>query len=292
MDLDRPALQRKINTLYRRQHQELGEVGTRRILEEARERWDLSDALASGGVISFAHVNVTDCGHHVAAAVNACLDTGADTVLAVSVLHAFNDEMERARQDVAAGGSPSNHDTWGIQGPGLDFREEWRGDHAMRSLRHFWEAATRLHGITGRRLVERYPYLAGGSPADLPNVDGVARLAENAVMVATGDQFHHGIGYGTPPEEVLEAEPQGLEAAKSSMEKGMSLIERGDYWGYDQHCVEAKSDDRDVAQLYRLLRGPLRGELIEIGWSDATELYGQPSPTWAGGGFIVFHSRR
>lgn len=288
MTLDRPALQKKVNDLYRREHDALGEEGTRRLLEESRQRWDLSGPLAAGGVVTFAHVGVADCGPHVAAAVNAGLDTGADTVLAISVLHAFTDEMERARQDVAAGGSPSQHDIWGIQGPGLDFREEWRGDHAMRSLRHFWEAAIRLRGITGRRLVERYPYLAGGKPADLPNIEEVALLAENSVMVATGDQFHHGIGYGTPEDQALAPEPDGLEAARKSMEKGISLIEEGHYWEYNQHCVEAKSDDRDVAQLYRFLRGPMRGELLEIGWSDSTELYDQPPPTWAAGGFIVF----
>ncbi len=288
MTLDRPALQEKVNDLYRREHEALAEEGTRRMLEESRQRWDLSGPLAAGGVATFAHVGVADCGPHVAAAVNACLDTGADTVLAISVLHAFTDEMERARQEVAAGGSPSQHDTWGIQGPGLDFREEWRGDHAMRSLRHFWETAIRVRGITGRRLVERYPYLAGGKPADLPNIEEVALLAENSVMVATGDQFHHGIGYGTPEDQALAPEPDGLEAARKSMEKGISLVEEGDYWGYNQHCVEAKSDDRDVAQLYRFLRGPMRGDLLDIGWSDSTELYDQPPPTWAAGGFIVF----
>jgi hypothetical protein len=288
MDLDRTSLQRRVNEMYRREHDDLGRAGTYEILDRASERWDLSPSLEGGGVITFAHVSVQDCGLHVAAAVNAALDAGTDTVLAVSVLHAFTDEMEVSRRDVAAGGSPSHHPTWGIQGPGLDFRDEWRGDHAMRSLRHFWSAETERRGITDRRLVERYPYLAGGRPGDLPNIDETARIAEDAVIVATGDQFHHGIGYGMAPEESLEPEEGGLEAARASMESGMTLIEKGDYWGYNQHCVDAKSDDRDTAQLYRFLRGPLDGRLLEIGWSDSTELYGQPPPTWAAGGFIVF----
>ena len=79
MDLDRTALQKNINELYRREHDSLGDSGTYRMLDEAR-RWDLSETLADGGVVGFAHVNVADCGVHVAAAVNACLDTGADTV--------------------------------------------------------------------------------------------------------------------------------------------------------------------------------------------------------------------
>lgn len=288
MTLDRTNLRTKINELYRREHEELGDSGTFALLDEAR-RWDLSKTLADGGVVTFAHVNVADCGIHVAAAVNGALDSGADTVLAISVLHAFTEEMELARRDVSSGGgSPSNHPTWGIQGPGLVFRDEWQGDHAMRSLRHFWEAETRRRGITGRRLVERYPFLAGGKPGDLPNIDDVATIAESAVILATGDQVHHGIAYGTPEEDAFDMEPEGLVAARRSMEAGIALIAAGDYWGYDQHCVAAKSDDRDAAQLYRFLRGPLEGTLLDIGASDATELYDQPAPSWAAGGFIEF----
>jgi hypothetical protein len=288
MTLDRIDLRTKINELYHREHDDLGDSGTFAMLDEARQ-WDLSKTLADGGVVTFAHVNVADCGVHVAAAVNGALDSRADTVLAISVLHAFTEEMELARRDVSSGGGPSSkHPTWGIQGPGLDFRDEWQGDHAMRSLRHFWEAETRRRGITDRRLVERYPFLAGGQPGDLPNIDEVSTIAESAVIVATGDQVHHGIAYGTPEEDALDMEPEGLIAARRIMEAGVALIDAGDYWGYDQHCVAAKSDDRDAAQLYRFLRGPLEGTILDIGASDATELYDRPAPSWAAGGLIEF----
>lgn len=287
MELDRTTLQRNVNAMYQREHDALGARGTYQMLDDAR-RWDVSDVLAGGGVVTFAHVGVADCGVHVAAAVNACLDTGADTVLAISVLHAFSEEMELARRDVAAGGKPVDHATWGIQGPGMDFRSEWQGDHAMRSLRHFWQAETKRRGITDRRLVERYPFLAGGHPEDLRNIDEVVGIAENAVIVATGDQFHHGIGYGMAPEDSLDIDPEGRAAARESIEVGIDLIEHGDHWGYNEHCVTAMSDDRDVAQLYGFLCGPLSGELIDIGLSDSADLYDQPRPTWAAGGFISF----
>ena len=286
-ELDRTGLRAKINSLYGTELNDLGDV-THEMLDSARQ-WDLEPALSAGGVVSFAHVNVADCGVHVAAAVNAALDTGADTVLAISVLHAFTEEMELARRDVSeAGGAPASHSVWGIQGPGLDFRDEWMGDHALRALRHFWEAETRRRGIRDRRLVERYPFLAGGSPEDLPNLEETSRIAENAVVLATGDQVHHGIAYGTPSEEALEMDPLGRAMARNSMEVGIGFLESGDYRGYDRHCVDVKSDDRDAAQLYRFLRGPMRGTLIDIGASDATELYGAPAPSWAAGGFIVF----
>ena len=60
------------------------------------------------------------------------------------------------------------------------------------------------------------PGRAGGKPGELPNIDEVAGIAENAVIVTTGDQFHHGIGYGTPPDEALDPEPDGLAAARAS----------------------------------------------------------------------------
>lgn len=286
-DLDRTDLRTSINQLYARELEALGDR-TYEMLDEAR-RWDVGSTLANGGVVTFAHVNVGDCGAHVAAAVNAALDTGADTLLAVGVLHAFTEEMELARRDVSSGeGSPSKHPTWGIQGPGLEFRDEWTGDHSMRALRHFWKAETERRGTTDRRLVERYAFLAGGHPEALPNLDETVAIAENAVIVATGDQFHHGIAYGTPEDEALAMEPEGLAAARDSMQRGIGLLAAQDHAGYDRHCVTAKSDDRDTAQLYSFLRGPLRGQLIDIGASDATELYDAPAPSWAAGGFIKF----
>ena len=137
---------------------------------------------------------------------------------------------------------------------------------------------------SGRKI----PYLAGGRPENLPNIDETTGVAADAVILATGDQFRHGIGYGMTPEESLRPEEGGLEAARASMQTGIDLIEQGAYWGYNQHCVKAKSDDRDAAQVYRFLREPLQGRLLDIGWSDSTDLYDQPPPTWAAGGFIVF----
>ncbi|HEX6286976.1 MAG TPA: hypothetical protein VFZ80_05780 [Acidimicrobiia bacterium] len=286
-DLDRTVLRTSINQLYAAELEALGER-TYQFLDEAR-KWDFGSTLANGGVVSFAHVNVGDCGLHVAAAVNAALDSGADTLLGIGVLHAFTAEMELARRDVSSGGgSPSSHSLWGIQGPGLDYRDEWTGDHSMRALRHFWAAETERRGLADRRLVERYAFLAGGHPEELPNVEETAALAENAVIVATGDQFHHGIAYGTPEQDALPMEPDGLEAARASMQTGIDLIAAQDHGGYDRHCVTAKSDDRDTVQLFSFLRGPLQGELIEIGASDATELYDAPAPSWAAGGFIKF----
>lgn len=279
MALDRDQLQKDIHELYGREHKALGEEGTERLLTAARQ-WDLSGTLAQGGVLVFPHAGVADCGQHIAAVVHACLDCGADTVIVISVLHAFTDRMEAARVDVANGGDPAAWEFWGIQGPGIDGRGEWQADHALISFRHFWQAETKRRGVKGPRVIERYPYLAGGQPERLPGFDELAKLAEDAVIVSTADPFHHGIGYGDPPDASFYPHEGGLELARQRIQEGIDLLAAGDYWGYNQHCVSAKSDARDAGQVFRALRGAMTGNVVDLTFSDATELYKQPAPTW------------
>lgn len=280
MKLNREQLRIDIHKMYAAEHAALGEDGTYRLLEEARE-WDLSGTLSAGGVVVFPHAGVADCGHQIATAVHACLDSGADRVLVISVLHAFTDAMQDARVRVANGSDVTQEVFWGIQGPGLaGERQEWRGDHALISWRHFWEAETKRRGIKGPEVIERYPYLAGGKPEMLPGIDELAELAQDAVIVSTADPFHHGIGYGDTPENSFEPDEGGLELARQRLEEGIALLEKGDYWGYNQHCVSAKSDARDAGQVFRYLRGPMTGHILDLTYSKAGTLYKTPPPTW------------
>jgi hypothetical protein len=291
MELDRDQLQRDIIALYTREHQELGTAGTIDYLEKGRD-WDLSYTLDQGGVLVFPHAGVKDCGYQIAAAVHACLDSGADRVLVVSVLHAFTAEMENARRAVAAGGAPSDWKFWGIQGPGIvNGRDEWKGDHALMSWRHFWDAEVRRRGLTPDRtpeVIERYPYLAGGKPEQLPGIEALAELAKDAVIVSTADPFHHGIGYGDTPENSFDHDAEGLARAQSVIEDGIRILGSGDYWGYNQHCVTAKSDHRDAGQVFRYLRGPMHGRVVDITYSDASDLYKQPAPTWVAAPLVAW----
>ncbi len=285
MRLDRQKLREEIHALYRAEHEAMGEHGTLERLEQARRR-DRAPTLQAGGVLVFPHAGVLDCGHQIAAVVHACLDSGTDRVIVISVLHAFTDEMEEARIRVAAGEAPAQWPFWGIQGPGLPGREEWRGDHALMSFRHFWAAEIRRRGLRGPEVIERYPYLAGGKPERLPGIDELARLSEDAVVVSTADAFHHGLGYGDPPEKSLHPNEGGLELARRTIEEGMDILGRGDYWGYNQHCVRAKSDARDAGQVFRYLRGPMLGSILDLTYSDASELYRRPRPTWVAAALI------
>lgn len=277
--LNRSEFRPRILQQYADEHAALGEEGTQQLLDAGR-RWDLSGTLSAGGVLVFPHGGVADCGHQIAAVVHACLDSGADRVLVVSVLHALTDEYEEARVRVANGTGLGQEPLRGIQGPGLAGRQDWRHDHVLTSWRHLWQAETRRRGIRGPEVIERFPYLAGGHPETLPGIEELVQIARDAVVVSTADPFHHGIGYGDPPEEALAPESGGLELARRRIEEGIAILERGDYWGYNQHCVTAKSDARDAGQVFRYLRGAMTGDILDLTYSDASELYQAPRPTW------------
>jgi hypothetical protein len=279
--MDLPQLRIDINHLYAREHAALGISGARAKLVEAQE-WDLAPVLRAGGALVFPHAGVAECAKQIAACINACINSGADTVLVLSVLHSFTDEMEQARRRVAAGGDPSTDRIWGIQGPGLTRGTEWAYDHALFEWRY-------LYGKKMPRVIERYPWLAGGNPTAMPGYDEVADIARNAVVVSTADMFHHGIGYGTPVEQSFFPEKGGLDLARRTIMAGAEMLARGDYAGYNQHCVDAKSDHRDAGQVMRAIRGPMRPEIIDIIASDAAALYNAPDPTWVAGTLVAWH---
>lgn len=285
MKLDRKKLRRDIQKLYADEHEALGQQGTLRLLKQGRQ-WDLSATLNTGGVLVFPHAGVADCGQQIAAVVHACLDSGADRVLVVSVLHALTDDMEDARVRVAQGADPALEPLRGVQGPDLPGRQDWRSDHVLISFRHLWQAEIERRGIKGPEIIERYPYLAGGQPHTLPGIEELERIAQDAIVVSTADPFHHGIGYGNTPEESLPPEEGGLELARTRIQEGIELLERGDYWGYNQHCVSAKSDARDAGQVFRYLCGPMKGHILDLTYTDAAELYQSPPPTWVAAALI------
>ncbi len=264
---------------------QLGPDGAARLLDAGRA-WNLASVLERGGAVIFPHVSLEVCGHHTAAAVHACLDSGAGRVLVLGVLHALTDELEQARVRVADGGDPSMKDSWGIQGPSLSGRTDWTLEFSLSNFLFLWHEETTRRGVEGPELVVRYPYLAGGRPGDLPGVKELERIVRDSVVVATADPFHHGIGYGDAADEALSPEDGGLELARRRIEEGLALLSDGDHWGYNLHCVDAKSDARDVGQVLRHLLGPVKGRVLDLVADDMSGPYNAPSPTWVAGALM------
>ncbi len=281
MKLDLPDFKSKTA----QEHSELGKEGALRLLDAGR-KWDLAPALQAGGAIIFPHLGINACGHQIAAAVHACLDSGSERVLVLGVLHALTDELQDARVRVANGADVTQEATWGVQGPGLNRREDWQDEFSLLNFLFLWQTEIKRRGIAGPELIVRYPYLAGGRPHSLPGIEELQDIVRDAVVVATMDPFHHGIGYGEPPETALFPQAGGLDLARRRIEEGLALLKLGDYWGYNQHCVSAKSDGRDVGQVLRYLLGPLDGHVLDLVWEDMAPLYDKPSPSWVAGALV------
>ena len=281
MKLDLPDFKSKTA----QEHSELGKEGALRLLDAGR-KWNLAPALQAGGAIIFPHLGINACGHQIAAAVHACLDSGSERVLVLGVLHALTDELQDARVRVANGADVTQEATWGVQGPGLNRRADWQDEFSLLNFLFLWQTEIKRRGIAGPELIVRYPYLAGGRPHSLPGIEELQDIVHDAVVVATMDPFHHGIGYGEPPETALFPQAGGLDLARRRIEEGLALLKLGDYWGYNQHCVSAKSDGRDVGQVLRYLLGPLDGHILDLVWEDMAPLYDKPSPSWVAGALI------
>jgi hypothetical protein len=261
------------------QQAEMGTEGAIRLLDSGRA-WNLAPTLDAGGSVIVPHATLEVCGHHIAAAVHACLDSGAERVLAIGVLHALTDELEEARIRVAHGGDVQEEASWGIQGPGLEGRDDWLDEFSLSHFQFLWDQEIKRRGIEGPELIIRYPYLAGGQPEIMPGIQELQEIAKDAVVVVSGDLFHHGIGYGDLPGEALSPEKGGIELGRKTIEEGLALLRSGNYWGYNQHCVEAKSDSRDAGQVLRYLLGPIKGRILDILSDDMTGPYNAPAPTW------------
>ncbi|HLV80797.1 MAG TPA: hypothetical protein VKT32_10970 [Chthonomonadaceae bacterium] len=259
---------------------------TGRLLEAGRA-WDLVPNLQAGGAVIFPHATIEVCGHQIAAAVHACLNSGVRRVLALGVLHALDDELEAARVRVANGGDVTQEPARGIQGLGRSGREDWRGEFSLLNFLYLWQAETQRRGTAGPELILRYPYLAGGRPEILPGIAELQEIVRDSAVVATMDLFHHGIGYGDSPEAALPPQQGGLDLARKRILEGFEILQRGDYWSFNQHCVATKSDGRDVGQVLRYLRGPQDAHILDILADDMTGPYNKPAPTWVGGALIA-----
>ncbi len=258
--------------------------------QRARSFGDLAKTLDDGGALLFPHVGIATGGHQIAAVVDAILQSKADRVIVLGVLHARTEELERARGRVAEGGDPAHEAPWGLQGPGLSGREDWKQEFSLDHFLFLWLEAQKRSTAAMPDLVIRFPYLAGGHPERLPGIGELEGLSKTgrSVVVATGDLFHHGIAYGNGPEVSRYPEAGGLHLARSAILQGLEILRSGNYPAYNRHSAETKSDARDVGQVLRHLIGPFHGSVLDLVAEDMTAPYGQPPPSWVAGALVRF----
>ena len=256
-------------------------------------QWDLAPVLRSCGSLLFPHATLEVCGHQIAAVVRACFESRANQVVALGVLHALTPQLQLARARVAAGADPADEPTWSIQGPGIEPHNHWQSEFSLSHFQFLWDYAA-THCYPDRptpQLILRYPHLAGGRPDMMPGVDELDEMVqlEGSVVVATMDPFHHGIGYGDLPEAARSPEIDGLELARLRIEENLAVLCTGDYREFNSHCIDIRSDGRDVGQLLGYLTQPASFTIFDLVADDMSGPYDSPSPTWVAGALIALH---
>jgi hypothetical protein len=203
--------------------------------------------LPPAGALIFPHTRRSHSGWLVAAAARAVLASGADHVFALGVLH----QPEHADAEFC-----------------LD------GFLALLAL------AAETSGRSPPRVTTR---LAG---PDL-DLDALRAEARGAALVATADPVHHGIGYGTSPEQALPRDAGSREQARAWIAEQLAALGRGDLDTFAGLSRKRRSDfGRAGPVLLQLLGGRARFEIQDLVLVDYADVLGAPQPTWVAGALV------
>lgn len=269
---------------YFNQPKVLGEAGLHQILDQGKTfSKNLSQTLAAGGSAIFPHTYITECGYQIASVVHACLDSGADQVVALGVLHPMNEALIRARTKELNGKDISNEPSWGVLGPEVKSDDSWKLEFSLSHFKMLWDTEIKRRGIKAPKLFEFYPSLTNRRPDELPGIKELEEIAKDSVIVATDDMCHHGIAYGVPLEKSLKIDSFAHEFAKKAIATGFQHLEKGDFARYFDHWMnpQAIGDPTDCAIVLRYLLGNTSYNIVDLKLVDLSRLFEKhPSPSW------------
>jgi hypothetical protein len=272
---------------YAAERADLGEAGLARILDEAP-----AVPLPAGGALVFPHAKLRVCGSQVAAVAKAVLESGAGEVVALGVLHGGGTAGPAAVEAAKKGDASAAARLRRVHGPGVPGDERlWSEEFSLDNFKALLEAASKRLGRRAPRVVERYPFLAGRRPADLPGIDALKSLIErSAVLVATTDPAHHGRGYGTPAAAILdEAAPETVGRVRTMIEETFAALARRDFAKFLAACEDQRSDFRDTGPaMAALLDGPLATRIHDLKLVDYADVLPAPRPTWVAAALASF----
>lgn len=244
------------------------------------------------------------------------METGGEEILALGVLHGARAQdvalVRRARDE---GDETARRALRRVHGPGVrGDAGHWAEEFSLDNFCALVEAAARRLGRKAPRVTCRYPFLVGEHPEDLPGMDELREIvARGAVVVATADLIHYGVGYGDDP-VAHERTPRdqshwsprfntdewkaGMTAnptiARIMVEYMKALLIQQDYAQFQQITREYRSDFRDGGPtLFHLLPVEnLRGGWVRgVKLVDYAEALQVPSPTWVAAALLDLGGR-
>jgi hypothetical protein len=280
---------RQWKAYYADERAELGEGGLAALFERAP-----SLSVARGSAYVFPHTRLAVSGHFTAAVARAVVRSGADEVVALGILHGAREvDAELVRR--AREGAPQARATLRrLHGPGVEGDVGyWSEEFSLDGFCALIELAAKLDGKGAPRVVVRYPFLVGDAPGELHGMTELRALVDRGVpVVATADPIHHGAGYGARDEDRLPREdPQTLEFARWTIERGFRALGSRDYTTFARHAAEVRSDFRDTGPVLAYLLDPARPldvDLLDLLLVDYAKALDAPAPTWVAGALARF----
>lgn len=264
---------------YRSQAAILGEEGLDRILEAGRE-WDISEEIRKGGSAIFPHTYLDQCGDQIAAVVHGLLDSGADQVLVLGVVHSRDHKnLREVRLQELRGEKITDLSHWGVF-------QDYPGEYSLMHFHALWNAEVKRRGIRPPKLIMRYPCLVQGAPEKLLGIEELERIAKDAAVVVTADLVHHGVAYTT--ERKMDIGPHSEIYTRDAIHEMLDLLNKKKYPEFIQTSVHHRSDAKDVLSVLRYLKGPLSPEILSMRLIDTSKLFvNDPTPSWVAASLIT-----
>ena len=238
----------------------------------------------AGGAIVVPHTRFEITGHQIATAVATVLASGADTVLALGVLHGAR-RTDRDRVAAARAGDAEAvtalrgvHDEAGLAA------EEF-------SLDAFVELVAVAAERHGRRVdvVRRYPFLVGDAPHTLPGIDDLRAMAASSLLVVTTDPIHHGRAYDTPTADCLDpSDPATIAAVRSMIDEQLAALSEHRFGDFARLAERHRSDFRDTGPVLAHLVGEgFEPTVHDLALVDYAEVLSAAGPSWVAGALVT-----
>ncbi len=266
--------------VYQAEREALGEAGLARLLDEAPR--------VSGRAIVFPHTFLAVTGRMVAAAARAVIESGADRVLAIGVLHRGREVDAPLVGRARAGDHQAREALRRVHGPDVPGDEgRWTEEFSLDGFAALLALAARRARRLTPRIVPRFPFLAGDDPRSLPGLGELAAFRDGTI-VATADPIHYGVGYDQPDATRAHDDPATRAFACASIEAGFTLLTHGDFAAFATHCAAARSDFRDAGPALAATIAPRTVRVIDVETVDYAATVEAPRPTWVAGALATF----